>query len=97
MREVINFIVLMKEVSFIFDIHLPNPEVFCKVSKDNQGCIDVAESKNISPRTKNIAIMYHNFRSFLQKEITWIYYIDIQEQIAKIFTNPLDEALLIYL
>ena len=31
MREVIPFVEFMKEVSFIFDIHLPNPEVFCKL------------------------------------------------------------------
>ena len=33
MREVIPFIALMKEVSFIFDIHLPNQEVFVKYSR----------------------------------------------------------------
>ena len=47
MRDVIPFMVLMKEVSFIFYIHIPKPEVFCKVSKDNQSCISVVESKNI--------------------------------------------------
>ena len=38
--DVITFMALMKEVSFIFDIHLPKPEVFYKVFKDNQICID---------------------------------------------------------
>ena len=40
MREVIPFMGLMKEVCFIFDIHLPNPEVF-KVFEDNQNFIVV--------------------------------------------------------
>ena len=61
MREVIPFVELMKEVSFIFDIHLPNPEVFCKVFEDNQICIFVANFNKLSPRTKNIAINDHNF------------------------------------
>ena len=47
---------LMREVYFIFDIHLPNPEVFCKVFEDNQSYIAVAESNIFSPITKYIAI-----------------------------------------
>ena len=46
MIKVINFMVLAKEISFIFDIHLPIKEVFCKVSEDNQSYISVAESNN---------------------------------------------------
>ena len=61
MRNVIIFIALMKEVSFIFDIHLPKPEVFCKVFKDNRSCIDGAESNKFSLRTKHITIKYHHF------------------------------------
>ena len=61
MRKVIPFMALMKEVSFIFDIHLPKSEVFCKVFEDSQSCISVVESKTFSPRTKYIAIKYHHF------------------------------------
>ena len=43
MCNVIPFMELMKEVYFIFDIYLPNTEVFYRVFKDNQICIDVAE------------------------------------------------------
>ena len=59
--NVILFLALIKEVSFIFDIHLPKPEVFCKVFKDNQSCISVAESNKFLPITKHIAIKYHHF------------------------------------
>ena len=69
MRKVIPFIALMEEVSFIFYLHLSNPEVFCKVFEVNQSCIAVAESNKISPRTKLIAIKYHNLGSFLQNTI----------------------------
>ena len=44
MSEVITFLALMKEVYFIFDIHLPKPEVFCKLFKDNQSYISIGES-----------------------------------------------------
>ena len=76
MHEVIPFMALMTEVSFIFDINVPNSEVFCRVFKDNQSCISVAESNKFSPRTKNIAIKYHLFRSFVQNNIIQICYID---------------------
>ena len=67
MREVIPFMELMKEVSFIFDIHHPKPEFFCKVFKYNQSCIAVAESEKLSPG-KKIAIKYNYFQSFHTKE-----------------------------
>ena len=69
---------LMKEVSFLFDIHLPNPEVFCKIFKDNQSCIAVVESNKFLPRTKHIAIKYHHLRGFAQNNIIQICYIDTQ-------------------
>ena len=67
MPDVITFMDLMKEVSFIFDIHLPKPEVFCKLFEDNQSCIFVAESNRFSPRKRHISIKYHHFWSFVQK------------------------------
>ena len=56
MRKVIPFMELMKEVSFYFDIHITNPEAYCKVFEDNQSCIAVKDSNKFSPRTKYIAI-----------------------------------------
>ena len=58
MCEVIPFIEFIKEVSFVFDIHLPNLEFFCKVFEENQGFIFVAESKRFSPRTKILLTCY---------------------------------------
>ena len=72
MREVIPFMLLIKEVYFTFDIHFPKSEVFFKLIKENQSCIAVEESKRLSPRTKHIAIKYHHIRSFVKK-----YYSDM--------------------
>ena len=52
MRKLIPFIALMKEASFIFNIYLPNPEVFSKSFEDDQSCIAVVESRKFSPRKK---------------------------------------------
>ena len=64
MREIIPFIAFMKEVYFIFNINISNPEVFCKVFEDNKTCLAVAESNKFSPRTKHITINYINLTSF---------------------------------
>ena len=47
---------LMKELCFIFDMHLPKLEVFWKVFGDNQSCIDVMES-NIFHQEQNIFLL----------------------------------------
>ena len=64
---------LMKEVSFIFNIHIPKPEVFFEVFEENCNCFTTAESTKFSPRTEHIAIKYHHFQSFVQNKIIHIY------------------------
>ena len=61
MRDVIPLMFLMKEISLVFPVQLPTPEVSCQVFKDNTSCIKVAEYPNFTPRTKHIAIKYHHF------------------------------------
>ena len=97
MRDIITFTSLMKEISFIFDIYLPIPAVFCKVFEDNQSCIVVAELRKFPPGTKHIDIKYHYLQSFLQKKIIWVFYIYRREQASDIFTMLLDKALFVYL
>ena len=80
----------MKKLYFVFDIYLPKPEVFFKLSKENQSCIYVAESNKLSPRTKHISIKYHHSQSFIKNKFIQICYIDTQEQIADIFIKSLD-------
>ena len=44
MHNIINFMVLMKDILFLFNIYIINPEVFCKVFEDNKSSIAVSES-----------------------------------------------------
>ena len=41
MRKVRPFMALTKEEYIYFDLHIPKPEIFCKVFEDNQSCIAV--------------------------------------------------------
>ena len=68
MQEVIPFMSLMKEVYFIFYMHLPKPEVLWNVFEDNQSCISVTESTKFSPRTKNIVIKYYHLKLCTKKD-----------------------------
>ena len=97
LREVIPLIQLLKEINEIFPIHMPTPEIHCKVWEDNNGALSLAQKGKFSPRTKHIAIKYHHFREHVNKGIISIHAIDTKQQIADIFTKPLDESLFMHL
>ena len=93
MRETIPFMNLMQEIGGVFEFFNPKPKSHCKVFEDNISCIKVAESPKFTPRTKHIAIKYHHFRKHVSDGTVTIHHIDTKEQIADIFTKPLDESL----
>ena len=93
MRETIPFMNLMMEVGKIFPLHKPVPKFHCKVFEDNRSCIKVAESPKFTPRTKHIAIKYHHFRSYVADGTIKIYPIESKNQLADIFTKPLDKTI----
>ena len=97
LRDVIPMMALLLELNKLIDIHIPKPDIHCKVFEDNNSCIAVAESPKFTPRTKHIAIKYHHFRSFVKNKSINISHIGTKEQIADIFTKPLEGALFIYL
>ena len=90
-REVIPFMRLISEVNVIFSINTDTPKIFCKVFEDNEACISMATSSKFTPRTKHIALKYHHFRSWVDKGFLQILPIATTEQIADIFTKPLEK------
>ena len=97
MREVLPFLNMMKEINEIFPLQQTPPELFCRVLEDNRSCIKVAESLKFTHRTKHISLKYHHFRQFVQNGTIKIFPIDTHEQLADIFTKPLDEKQFKYL
>ena len=93
MREVIPFINLMVEDGKVFPFHNPKPEFRCKVFEDNNSCIRVAKSSKFTPRTKHIAIKYHHFRKHVADKPISILPVDTKDQLADIFTKPLDRVI----
>ena len=93
MREIIPFMNLMMEVGDIPPLHNPKPVFHCKVFEDNNSCIRVAESPKFTPQTKHVAIKYHHFRSFVADKTLAILPTDTKDQLADIFTKPLDKVI----
>jgi hypothetical protein len=93
MRETLPFMNLMQEIGDVFEFFNPKPKFHCRVFEDNMSCIKVAESPKFTPRTKHIAIKYHHFRKHVADGTISINHIDTKQQIADIFTKPLDETL----
>jgi hypothetical protein len=58
---------------------------------DNESAIRMADNPFEHSRTKHIAIQYHFLRDHQQKEDIEIAYINTKDQLADIFTKPLDE------
>jgi hypothetical protein len=58
---------------------------------DNESAIRMTDNPVEHSRTKHIAIRYHFLRDHQQKGDIEIAYINIKEQLADIFTKPLDE------
>ena len=94
LREVIPMIELMEEVQAKCpEISWARPMVKCKVFEDNSGALELANAPKMRPRTKHIEIKYHHFRSHVEKKIISIKKIDTKDQIADIFTKPLEKRL----
>eukprot|EP00957_Ditylum_brightwellii_P161532 12299136-Ditylum_brightwellii.AAC.2 len=56
MCKFIPFMNLLEELSKVFDLHMPKPEVHCKAFDDNESCIATAKVFKLSPRKKHIAL-----------------------------------------
>ena len=80
----------MVKVGDIFPLHNQKPEFHCKLFGDKNSCIGVAESLQFTPRKKHISIKYHNFRKYVADKTIYIFPIDTKDQLADIFSKPLD-------
>jgi hypothetical protein len=58
---------------------------------DNESAIHMADNPVEHSRTKHISIRYHFLRNHQQRGDIEIVYVSTKEQLANIFTKPLDE------
>jgi histone deacetylase 1/2 len=94
MREILPLMELMKEAHAMkVPIKPQCPKIHCTVFEDNSGAIEIAKVPKMRPRTKHLNIKYHHFRSFVQEGSISVQHVSTDEQIADIFTKPLNEDL----
>lgn len=82
MRDVIPLMTLLAELSVLIELHIPKPEIHCKVFEDNQSFISVANSQKFTPRTKHISLKFHHLTSFVKSKSLSIHPIVTSEQVA---------------
>jgi hypothetical protein len=58
---------------------------------DNESAIRMADNPVAHSRTKHVAIQYHFLRDHQQRGDIEIAYVSTKDQLADIFTKPLDE------
>ena len=80
---------MMEEMNEVFYLLILKPNLVCKVHEDNQSCIKMATRTKFSPRTKHVALKYHDIRYHVKSGSLDIHYRPTGEQLADILTKPL--------
>ena len=62
--------------------------IFC----DNTSAITISNNPIQNSRYKHIDIRYHFIREHIMNDIVELYFVPTTEQIADVFTKPLDES-----
>ena len=77
----------MKQTLKDYGIHLKQVPLYC----DNESTIKIANNPIQHLKTKHIEIRHHFLRDHVMKEDIDIIHVNTEEQLADIFTKPLDE------
>ena len=77
----------MKQTLKYYGIHLKQVPLYC----DNESAIKIANNPVQHSKTKHIEIRHHFLRDHVVKEDIDIIHVNTEEQLADIFTKPLDE------
>ena len=77
----------MKQTLKDYDVNMKNVPLFC----DNESAIKIAHNPVQHSKTKHIQIRHHFLRDHVLKGAISIEHVKTEEQLADIFTKPLDE------
>ena len=77
----------MKQTLKDYGIHVKKIPLLC----DNESAIKIAHNPVQHSRTKHIDIRHHFLRDHVQREDIVISHVRTEDQLADIFTKPLDE------
>ena len=97
LRDVIPMRTLLTELANVTGLKIGAATVHSTIFEDNKGCVELANTPKMRPRTRHIAIEYHHFREHVRKGEIKVKWIETKEQLADIFTKPLAEPLFVSL
>ena len=78
-------------------VYVMKLKIKCKLFKDNKSYIKIAKALILTPRTKYIALEYHRFCLYVNKDLILIESICTREQNADLLTKPVREPQFTYL
>ena len=76
---------------------LPITQIHCTVFEDNNGCIKLVKCPRMRPRTNNINLKYHRFRSKVKYGLISVHRVDTNIQRGYLLTKALAEPQFIHL
>jgi hypothetical protein len=95
-REILPLVAMAREAAKLKIISKNTPPVIhCKIFVDNQRAVEMANAPKMHPHTKHVNIKYHFFHQLVTKCILQVLHIAGEDQMADIFTKPLDLSLFI--
>ena len=97
MRDLIPLRSILFELAKLMKVNPELPITHSTVFENNNGALELARAPKYRPRTKHIAIKYHHFRDHVKNKSIRVEAIHTKEQIADIFTKPLDKQQFEYL
>ena len=97
MRDLIPLRSILMDLSKIMHVNPELPVTHSTVFEDNNGALELAQAPKYRPRTKHIAIKYHHFREHVKNKSIRVEAIHTKEQLADIFTKPLEKHQFEYL
>lgn len=90
LREAIPLINILNKITVNITIPNPLPKIHCKVYEDNAGAVEIASNHKYRSRTKHLNVCLHHFRHYVTTKQIEIVKIHTSNQIADIFTKPLE-------
>ena len=97
MRDLIPLRGILKELSGLLNVNNITPITHSSAFEDNNGALELAREPKYRPRTKHIAKKYQHFREHVKNKTIRVIAINTKEQIADIFTKPVEKATFEYL
>ncbi|MFN9982742.1 MAG: Ty1/Copia family ribonuclease HI, partial [bacterium] len=83
---------LLQELSTATKLIVGSTIAHSTIFEDNKGCVELASAPRMRPRTRHIGLKNNHFRSHVDLGHLTIQWIDTKNQLADIFTKPLEAA-----